>query len=61
MKIEAEKCKCGSGYYYDRKINDEKGCPSCDPELGDTTEDRIKLYKQLIVTPIPDGIKSLFR
>lgn len=59
--MKAEKCKCGSGYYYDRKINDEKKCPWCDPGLGDTPEERIKLYKQLIRTPIPDDLKTLFR
>ncbi len=55
------KCLCGSEYFEDRLINGNKGCPACDPDLGPTPEIRIKNYKILIGTPVPNEILDLFR
>lgn len=45
-------CKCGNGMYQDRHINaDTLGCPACDPELGESVEQRKENYKSLISTP----------
>lgn len=51
--LYAKRCSCGNGYYVDRNIaKEKKGCPACDPELGETLGIRLLNYKMLIGTPV---------
>lgn len=53
--VTPQKCPCGYGLYNDRVKEGVKRCPACDPDLGNTPEERIELYKKLIGTPINDN------
>jgi hypothetical protein len=47
----AVKCKCGNGYWEDRKLADGYGCPACDPQMGETPLDRIHNYRMMLCKP----------